>query len=135
MSPPELRAFLQSARTVAVLGAHPNPLKPAHYVPSYLKEKGYELLPVNPAYAGRVLWGRKVVGRLDELEKPVDILNIFRRSEALLGHLEEVLRLRPGLVWLQSGIENPAFARRLEQAGIPVVQDRCLMVVHRQLLG
>ncbi|MCS7057379.1 MAG: CoA-binding protein [Meiothermus sp.] len=135
MSPPELRALLQSARTVAVLGAHPNPVKPAHYVPAYLKERGYELLPVNPAYAGQVLWGREVVGCLDELEGPVDILNVFRRSEVLLGHLEEVLRLRPGLVWLQSGIRNQVFAQRLEQAGIPVVQDRCLMVEHRRLLG
>ncbi|RDI95190.1 CoA-binding protein [Meiothermus sp. QL-1] len=131
----DLRSFLRSARTIAVLGAHPDPQKPAHYVPAYLKQQGYTLLPVNPVYAGQVLWGRRVAARLEELEEPVDILNIFRRSEALMAHLEEIRALQPKLVWLQSGIRHPAFARALLEVGIPVVEDRCLMVVHRQLLG
>lgn len=130
-----LRDFLVSAHTVAVLGAHPNPNKAAFYVPDYLGRKGYRLLPVNPVYAGQELWGQTVVGRLTDLEEPVDIVNVFRRSEALPDHLEEILAAKPKLVWLQSGILNNAFAETLRQAGIPVVQDRCLMVVHRQLFG
>lgn len=130
-----LREFLLQARTVAVLGAHPNPYKPAFYVPDYLGQRGYTLLPVNPAYAGQVLWGRKIVARLTDLGEPPDILDVFRRSEALPDHLEEILAARPRLVWLQSGIIHDAFAETLRQAGIPVVQDRCLMVEHRRWFG
>lgn len=130
-----LREFLLQARTIAVLGAHPNPNKPAFYVPDYLGRRGYTLLPVNPAYAGQALWDRKIVARLTDLEEPPDILDVFRRSEALPDHLEEILAARPRLVWLQSGIINDAFAETLRQAGIPVVQDRCLMVEHRRWFG
>lgn len=130
-----LRAFLLQTRTIAVLGAHPNPAKAAFYVPEYLARKGYTVLPVNPAYAGQVLWGQPVVSRLTDLAVPLDIVEVFRRSEALPDHLEEILAARPKLVWLQSGIANEAFAEALQQAGIQVVQNRCLMVVHRQLMG
>ncbi|GIW34270.1 CoA-binding protein [Meiothermus sp.] len=130
-----LRDFLASARTVAVLGAHPNPSKAAFYVPDYLGRKGYQLFPVNPVYAEQELWGQVAVSTLTDLEEPVDIVVVFRRSEALPNHLEEILTAKPKLVWLQSGILNNAFSETLRQAGIPVVQDRCLMVVHRQLFG
>lgn len=130
-----LRAFLLQTRTIAVLGAHPNPAKAAFYVPEYLARKGYTVLPVNPAYAGQVLWGQSVVSKLTDLAVPLDIVEVFRRSEALPDHLEEILAARPKLVWLQSGIANDAFAEALQQAGIQVVQNRCLMVVHRQLMG
>ncbi len=129
----ELKRFLQQARTIAVLGAHKDPSRPAHYVPKYLREQGYRLLPVNPRFQGEALFGEKVVASLLDLKEPVDILDVFRPSSALLGHLEEVLALRPGLVWLQSGIQNPEFEKALEGAGIPVVADRCLMVEHRRL--
>lgn len=130
-----LKAHLEKARTIAVLGAHQDPSRPAHYVPRYLWEKGYRILPVNPRFAGEELFGEKVVASLGELGEPVDVLDVFRPGEALLGHLDEVLALRPGLVWLQSGIRNPEFEKRLREAGIPVVADRCLMVEHKKLLG
>lgn len=130
-----LRSFLHQTRTIAVLGAHPNPAKAAFYVPEYLARKGYTVLPVNPAYAGQVLWGQPVVSKLTDLAVPLDIVEVFRRSEALPDHLEEILGVRPKLVWLQSGIANEAFAEALQQAGIQVMQNRCLMVVHRQLMG
>ncbi|WP_337868411.1 CoA-binding protein [Meiothermus sp.] len=130
-----LHDFLVSARTIAVLGAHPNPNKAAFYVPDYLGRKGYRLFPVNPVYAGQELWGQTVVRKLTDLGEPIDIVDVFRRSEALPDHLEEILAARPKLVWLQSGILNDSFAETLRQAGIQVVQNRCLMVVHRQLVG
>lgn len=130
-----LHDFLVSARTIAVLGAHPNPNKAAFYVSDYLGRKGYRLFPVNPVYAGQELWGQTVVRKLTDLGEPIDIVDVFRRSEALPDHLEEILAARPKLVWLQSGILNDSFAETLRQAGIQVVQDRCLMVVHRQLVG
>lgn len=130
-----LREFLLQARTIAVLGAHPNPAKAAFYVPDYLAQQGYTVLPVNPAYAGQTLWGQAVVPKLTDLGGPVDIVDVFRRSEALMGHLDDILAVRPKMVWLQSGIVNDVFADSLRQAGVQVVQNRCLMVVHRQLLG
>ena len=131
----ELRAFLAGARRIAVLGAHVDPEKPAHYVPDYLHRKGYRILPANSVYAGRLLWGESVRASLAEISGPVDVLDVFRRSAQVGDHADEILALRPGLVWLQSGIRNDAVASRLEDAGIPVVQDRCLMVEHRRLLG
>lgn len=80
-----------------------------------------------------MLFGEKAVASLLELQSPVDILDVFRPSSALMGHLPEVLALRPGLVWLQLGIRHPEFEKSLEEAGIPVVADRCLMVEHRRL--
>jgi len=131
----ELRAFLAGARCIAVLGAHVDAEKPAHYVPDYLHRKGYRILPANPVYAGRTLWGEPVRASLADISEPVDVLDVFRRSAQVADHTDEMLALRPGLVWLQSGIRNDAVARMLEDAGIPVVQDRCLMVEHRRLLG
>ena len=109
--------------------------KPAHYVPDYLHRTGYRILPANPVYASRTLWGEPVRASLAEISEPVDILDVFRRSAQVADHTDEILALRPGLVWLQSGIRNDTVARTLEDAGIPVVQDRCLMVEHRRLLG
>ncbi|WP_117237935.1 CoA-binding protein [Thermus sediminis] len=135
MKGPELKGFLARARTIAVLGAHKDPGRAAHYVPRYLWERGYRILPVNPRFAGEELFGERVVAGLLELGEPVDILDVFRSPSALMGHLEEVLTLRPRLVWLQSGIRHPGFEERLREAGIPVVADRCLMVEHRRLFG
>ena len=131
----DLRAFLASARRIAVLGAHPDPARPAHYVPDYLHRRGYHIIPANPVYAGRVLWGEPVRASLREIREPVDVVDVFRRSEQVAEHVDEILALRPALVWLQSGIRNDAAARTLEDAGIAVVQDRCLMVEHRRLVG
>jgi len=131
----DLRAFLASARRIAVLGAHPDPTKPAHYVPDYLHERGYRVIPANPVYVGQVLWGEPVRASLADIHDRVDIVDVFRRSEQVADHTDEIVALRPALVWLQSGIRNDAVARSLEAAGIAVVQDRCLMVEHRRLLG
>jgi predicted CoA-binding protein len=131
----DLRAVLAAARRIAVLGAHPDPVRPAHYVPAYLHERGYQVLPVNPAYAGGSLWGEPVRATLAELDAPVDVVDVFRRPEQLAAHLDDLRAARPRLVWLQSGIRNDPVARTLEDAGIMVVQDRCLMVEHRRLMS
>ncbi len=131
----DLQARLSAARRIAVLGAHTDPARPAHYVPEYLFRRGYTILPANPVYAGRTLWDEPVMATLGELAPPVDVVDVFRRSDQLDAHLGDVLAVQPRLVWLQSGIRNDAFADRLDAAGIAVVQDRCLMVEHRRLLG
>ncbi|WP_413217177.1 CoA-binding protein [Thermus oshimai] len=130
-----LKERLRKARTVAVLGAHKDPARPAFYVPQYLFQAGYRILPVNPRFAGEELFGERVLGNLREIQEPVDILDVFRPGSALPAHLPEILALRPGLVWLQVGIRNPTVEEALLGAGIPLVVDRCLIVEHRRLLG
>ena len=133
----DLRKVLQEAHTIAVLGAHPEASRPAHYVPDYLHRKGYQVLPVNGQHAGKELWGQAVRAKLSDLDQPVDIVDVFRRADALDAHLPEILAMqpRPKLVWLQQGIRNDEFARRLLDEGIAVVQDRCTMAEHGRLLG
>jgi uncharacterized protein len=135
MESDELRSLLAAARRIAVLGAHPDPVKAAHYVPDYLHGRGYRILPVNPGHVGETLWDEPVRATVAEIAPPVDVVDVFRRSELLDAHLDDLLAARPRLVWLQSGIRNDGFARRLEGAGIAVIQDRCLMVEHRRLFG
>lgn len=129
----DIDPVLEGLGRVAVLGAHPNPSRPAHYVPAYLVAQGIDVRPVNPAVAGRSIFGHPAVARLDELDVPIDLVDVFRRSEHLAAHVPEILAMKPlpRVVWLQSGIKNARFARDLERAGITVVQDRCLMVDHR----
>lgn len=131
----DIRRILEETRVVAVLGAHPQASRPASYVPAYLHSAGYRVYPVNPAKVGQTLWGQPVRASLSEVPEPVDMVDVFRRSEALPGHLDEILAMDPlpRLVWLQLGIRNDAFAAKLLAAGIDVVQDRCTLADHRRL--
>jgi predicted CoA-binding protein len=131
----EVRRVLETAKTVAVLGAHPDPSKPSNEVPAYLRSKGYRVLPVNPVHAGKELFGEKVRARLDEIEEPVDVVDLFRRADALPAHVDEILSMKPlpKVVWFQLGIRNDEVAGRLVEAGIDVVQDRCMLADHRRL--
>lgn len=132
----ELRELFGRMRTVAVLGIKPESrlTEPSFYVPAYVQKRGYKVLPV-PVYYPEVqsILGEPVTRVLTELPRPVDVVNVFRRSEDLTKHEAELLALRPGLVWLQQGIRDDAFAARLRDAGIDVVQDRCLLVELRRL--
>lgn len=125
-----------AARTIAVLGAKDTPGEAAFYVPQYMSDAGYVVVAVSPRLAPRHLWGAPSVATLAELSQPVDIINIFRRPEAIPAHIDEILALpwRPKLVWLQTGIAHPA-TQRLRDAGIAVVENRCLMVEHRRYLA
>lgn len=131
----ELRRILESSATIAVLGAHWDPARPACYVPDYLHEVGYRVLPVNPAGVGRSAWAGKFVAELTELGEPVDVVDVFRRSELVPQHEAEILAMQPlpKVVWLQLGIRNDAFAARMRAAGITVIQDRCTLAEHRRL--
>ncbi len=131
----EVAPVLRAAKVIAVLGCHPEPSRPAHYVPAYLFGIGKKILPVNPRFVGETLFGNPVVARLDQLSEAVDVVDVFRRSADLLPHVEEILAMKPlpKLVWLQSGIENDDFCAELRQAGIDVVQDRCTLADGRAL--
>jgi predicted CoA-binding protein len=132
-----LARIFREVRTIAVLGAKSEAGQPAFYVPSYLKSRGYRILPVNPTRAGERILGETVVATLADLPERVDAIEVFRRPQFLPGHAGEILRLpwKPAVVWFQLGIRHDAAAAELAQAGIRVVQDRCMMPEHRRLLG
>lgn len=134
----EVEPVLRSCKVVAVLGCHPEPQRPAHYVPAYLYGIGKTILPVNPRFAGTQLFGKEVVARCDQLraeDGAVDVVDVFRRGPDVAAHVEEILAMRPlpKVVWLQSGIENDDACAELRQHGITVVQDRCMLADGRAL--
>ncbi|MCU0654115.1 MAG: CoA-binding protein [Polyangiaceae bacterium] len=134
---PELRARLRGLRRAAVLGIKTEQQadQPAFYVPKYLVQAGVEVIPVPVYYpeATQIL-GAPVRRSLRGLEG-VELVNVFRRPADLPAHLAELLELRPPMVWLQQGIRHDLVACKLAEAGIDVVQDRCLMVDHRRALA
>jgi uncharacterized protein len=132
----QIRDLLAATKTIAVLGikteAQSN--QPAFYVPRYLASAGFEVIPV-PVYYPQVteILGQPVYRKLVDVPNDVDMVNVFRRSEDVPAHLDDILAKKPKAVWMQSGISNDDVAKALAQAGIKVVQDRCLMVEHRYL--
>ena len=132
----EIGNLLKEIRTIAVLGIKTEAQagQPAFYVPSYLQNAGFQIIPVPVYYpqATRIL-GQQVYRRLVDIPIDVDLVNVFRLSQDIPPHVEDILAKKPKAVWLQSGIRNDAVAETLAKAGIKVVQDRCLMVDHRSL--
>jgi predicted CoA-binding protein len=137
--PPErarLAELVGNARRIAVVGLSRKPDRPSHGVAAYLQRAGYTIIPVHPA--GGVTLGEPVHPDLRSAAAaagPIDIVNIFRRSEHVPALLEQLLEVQPQLVWMQVGIRHPEVARKLEEAGIAVVMDRCLAVDHQFLGG
>lgn len=133
-----MREVLSAARRVAIIGIKPESRAgaPAFYVPKYLQDVGYEVIPV-PVYYPDVttILGEPVYRRLTEIPGDIDLVVVFRRSEDVPKHVDEILEKKPGAVWLQLGIRNDEAAARWAAAGIKVVQDRCSMVEHRNLVG
>jgi hypothetical protein len=129
--------ILRSVRTIAVLGAHHEPARPAFYVPDYLAQVSYAIYPVNPMLVGRALWGQPVRATLAELDVAIDLVDVFRRSDLVLEHVADILAMepRPAVVWLQLGVRSDAAAERLEAAGIEVVEDRCTLADHRAMIA
>lgn len=131
-----IAALLAATRRIAVLGikTEQQATQPAFYVPAYLAQAGFEIVPL-PVYYPAVthILGQPVFRKLVDIAGPIDLLDVFRRPQDLAQHLDDILAARPRAVWLQQGIRDDAFAARLVQAGISVMQDRCLMVEHRRL--
>jgi len=127
--------IIRDARRVAVLGIKTEAQggQAAFYVPEYLHQAGVDVVPV-PVYYPEVteILGRKVYRRVADVPGPVDIVNVFRRPQDVPPHVDDILAAKPRAVWMQSGIRHEEAARRFAEAGIKVVQDRCLMVEHRR---
>ncbi len=141
MHPGELRtdeeifALLAGAKRIAVLGIKTEAQadQPAYYVPKYMADAGYDIVPV-PVYYPDVttILGRPVCRRVVDVAPPIDIVNVFRRSSDVAAHTADILAARPRAVWLQQGIRDDAVADVLVKAGIQIVQDACILVMHRR---
>ena len=135
VSSEELRALLKRARTIAVVGLSPKPIRPSHSVARYLQRAGYRIVPVNPGH--ETILGERSYPTLGAAARDltIDIVDVFRRTELAGAVVDEALTLRPlpRLIWLQQGVADPAAEARAAAAGIPFVMDRCLAVDHRHL--
>ena len=123
--------ILSAAETIAVVGLSDDPSRASHRIAAYLKEAGYRVIPVNPK--NRIRLGRKGLSEPGEVEKRVDIVDVFRRSQEIPSLVDETIQKRPRAFWMQKGISHPASARRLEDAGITAIQNLCIKTVHREL--
>lgn len=134
-----LTGILETTQTIALVGATAKAERPAHGVMRYLLERGLTVYPVNPGHAGGEILGQPVYGSLAEVPGPCDLVDIFRPSDAAGEIAREAARLAPEkgfqVVWMQQGIENAPAAAEAEAAGLVVVQNRCLKVEYRRLLG
>lgn len=133
----QIRELLEATKTIAVLGIKPETHagQPAFYVPKYMADRGYDVVPV-PVYYPEVteIMGRRVYRDLNDIPGEIDMVNVFRKSQDVAKHTDEILRKRPKSVWFQLGIRNDEVAEKFAEADIKVVQDLCLMVEHRALV-
>jgi predicted CoA-binding protein len=132
----QIQELLRNTKTIAVLGikTEAQSFQPAFYVPKYMHDRGFRVIPV-PVYYPEVveILGEKVYRKVADIPEPVDMVNVFRRANDIPPHVDDILAARPKSVWFQAGIRNDAAARTFAEAGIKVVQDLCLMVEHRYI--
>ncbi len=132
-----LRRVLKRTKVIAVVGVSMNPVRPSYYVARYLGLKGYRVIPVNPGHAGAELFGTRVVASLSDIAGPVDMVDIFRRSEAVPPIVDAALAAFADLqtIWMQIGVRHAGAAARAEARGVTVIQDRCPKIEYQRLFG
>jgi uncharacterized protein len=122
---PFLSDILTSVRTIAVVGASPRDERPSHGVMAYLQRRGYRTIPVNPNAAGAKILGETVYAKLADVPEPIDMVDIFRRTEAAGGVVDEAIAIGAKVVWMQLGVRDDTAAARAEARGLSVVMNRC----------
>ncbi|RWC47396.1 MAG: CoA-binding protein [Mesorhizobium sp.] len=132
-----IAGILNSVKTVAMVGASANDVRPSYFVLKYLLAKGFSVFPINPGQAGKEILGRMTYARLADIPEPIDMVDIFRAPAAVPGIVDEALRLDPlpKVVWMQLGVRHDEAAARAEAAGIKVVMNRCPKIEYGKLSG
>lgn len=132
-----ISGILTETRTIAIVGASANEVRPSFFVTKYLIDKGYEVFPVNPGHAGKEILGRMTYARLADVPVAIDMVDVFRASDALPGILDQVLALDPvpKVLWTQLTVRHDEAAARAEAAGIKVVMNRCPKIEYARLSG
>src|SRR3989440_9897237 len=129
-APDVIEKILTSARTIAVVGLSANPLRPSHGVARYLQRAGYRIIPVNPNV--KEVLGERAYPSLRDIPQPVDVVDVFRRSEFVGPIVDDAIAIKAGAVWLQDGVVDEAAAARARASGLDVVMDDCMMRRHAQ---
>ncbi|MBI3019586.1 MAG: CoA-binding protein [Deltaproteobacteria bacterium] len=127
-----IKEMLTQFKTIAVVGLSPDPDKPSFEVARYLQSKGYKIIPVRPG-TDQIL-GEKAYASLSEIPVPVDIVDVFRKVEFIPEIIDEAIRVKAKVVWMQLGLVHPQASEKAKAAGLKVVMDRCLLIEHRRLL-
>jgi predicted CoA-binding protein len=129
------RDMLKKVKTIAMVGASPNPARPSHGVMRFLLARGFHVIPVNPGQAGKEILGQKAYATLADVPEPVDMVEIFRASDVVAGVVDQALALspKPKVIWMQLGVRNDAAAAAAEAQGINVVMNRCPAIELRHL--
>ena len=132
-----IRSILKSTKTIALVGASANEVRPSYFVLKYLLGRGYRMFPVNPGIAGTEILGAKVYGSLADISEPLDMVEIFRNSEAADGIVDEALALDllPKVIWMQLSVRNDAAAARAEARGVQVIMNRCPKIEYGRISG
>jgi hypothetical protein len=135
--PADIREILKSVKTIAIVGASSNDVRPSYFVMKYLLDKGYDVIPINPGLAGKEILGQPVYASLADVPKPIDMVDIFRNSEAACGITDEALALDPlpKVIWMQLSVRNDEAAARAEARGLRVVMNRCPKMEYGKLSG
>jgi hypothetical protein len=130
-----IRDILAHNRTIAMVGASANTSRPSYFAMKYLKQKGFRVIPVNPGQAGKEILGETVYASLAEIAEKVNIVDVFRSSDAALGITREAIAIGAHVVWMQIGVRNDEAARLAETAGLQVVMNRCPKIEYGRLSG
>jgi len=135
----QMRRLLREVRTIAMVGASPNWVRPSNFAMKYLQGKGYRVIPLNPGQAGKKILGEVCYASVAEIPETVDMVDIFRNSEAAGAIVDDVLPIASEkqikVVWMQLGIRNDSAAARAEAAGLTVIMDRCPKIEYGRLFG
>lgn len=127
--------ILTGCRSIAMVGLSKNPYQPSSFAGIYLGANGYDIIPVNPSQAGKTILGRKTYGRLDEIERPVDIVDVFRPASEVPEIARQAVKIKAKVLWLQLGVISEEGARIARDAGLEVIMDRCCKIEHARFFG
>ena len=134
-----IRGILKDVRTIAMVGASPNWVRPSNFAMKYLLGKGYKVIPINPGHAGKEIWEQTAYAELGDVPGPIDMVDIFRASKDAGGIVDRAIELKDAkgikVIWMQLGVRDDAAAQRAEAAGLRVVMDRCPKIEYGRLFG